>query len=103
MQVFSGSSKDTGAPCVGTIDRRDSGLNRPHRKSVVLTKKPRLWLVYQRRGFSTSPRVAHAHQELLAMDGLYRRLYELQYAEQVPLPGGDGAANGREGVEREAA
>ena len=23
-----------------------------------------------------------AHQELLAMDGLYRRLYELQYAEQ---------------------
>ena len=35
------------------------------------------------------------------MDGLYRRLYELQYAEQVPLPGGDGAANGREGVAEE--
>ena len=38
------------------------------------------------------------------MDGLYRRLCELQYAEQVPLPGnagGDGAANGREGVAEE--
>jgi ATP-binding cassette subfamily B protein len=44
------------------------------------------------------------HQELLAMDGLYRRLYELQYAEQVPLPGGDGAAGrveGREGMAEE--
>jgi ATP-binding cassette subfamily B protein len=47
------------------------------------------------------------HQQLLAMDGLYRRLYELQYAEEVPLPGGDGAASNasrREDVaeEREA-
>ena len=36
------------------------------------------------------------------MDGLYRRLYELQYAEQVPLPGGDGAAsNAGSGVAEE--
>jgi ABC-type multidrug transport system, ATPase and permease components len=30
------------------------------------------------------------HQELLAMDGLYRKLYDLQYADQV-APRGDGA------------
>ena len=31
------------------------------------------------------------HEELLAMDGLYRRLYDLQYADQSTAPGGDGA------------
>jgi ATP-binding cassette subfamily B multidrug efflux pump len=30
------------------------------------------------------------HQELLAADGLYRKLYDLQYADQV-APRGDGA------------
>lgn len=35
------------------------------------------------------------------MDGLYRRLYELQYAEQVPLPGGGPSGEGA--AERQAA
>jgi ATP-binding cassette subfamily B protein len=30
------------------------------------------------------------HQQLLAMDGLYRRLYDLQYADQSRAPSGDG-------------
>jgi ATP-binding cassette subfamily B protein len=30
------------------------------------------------------------HQELLAVDGLYRKLYDLQYADQSRVPGGDG-------------
>ena len=30
------------------------------------------------------------HQELLALDGLYRKLYDLQYADQSRVPGGDG-------------
>jgi len=38
------------------------------------------------------------HQELLAQDGLYRRLHDLQYADQSRRPGGDGAlGNGEVG------
>jgi ATP-binding cassette subfamily B protein len=42
------------------------------------------------------------HRELLAMDGLYRRLYELQYADDVPLAGGDGTAAAGGGASGEA-
>jgi ATP-binding cassette subfamily B protein len=34
------------------------------------------------------------HQELLAVDGLYRKLYDLQYADQSPSLSGPAAGNG---------
>ena len=38
------------------------------------------------------------HHELLAMDGLYRKLHDLQYADQARMPSGDGATRSTEKV-----
>lgn len=38
------------------------------------------------------------HHELLAMDGLYRKLHDLQYAEEARMPSGDGATRSAEAV-----
>ena len=78
-----------------------ASMHKSHHRLSCSCEKPRRFHTTKRRGFSMSRPECGTHQELLAMDGLYRRLYELQYAEQVPLPGGDGAANGREGVAEE--
>ena len=38
------------------------------------------------------------HHELLAMDGLYRKLHDLQYAGEARMPSGDGATRSAEAV-----